>query len=96
MNTQVRAAGEVSVISGNMTMDNAAALLTQGTTALEKGVARFDLAAVAEIDSSGLAVLFAWLRAARLQGKMLSIDNPPHALRSLAGVYGVTELLPLS
>jgi phospholipid transport system transporter-binding protein len=96
VSAQARPAGEVSVISGNMTMDNAAALLAQGTAALAKGITRFDLSAVAHIDSSGLAVLFAWLRAARVAGKTLSIDNPPHSLRSLAGVYGVTELLPLS
>lgn len=83
-------------ISGNMTMDNAAGLLARGVAALAEGKTRFDLAAVADIDSSGLAVLFGWQRAAHAQGKMIAIDNPPHNLRSLADVYGVAALLPLS
>lgn len=83
-------------VSGSMTMDNAAALLAQGVAALAAGRTAFDLAGIAEVDSSGLAVLFGWQRAAQAQGKSLAIVNPPHNLRSLADVYGVTELLPLS
>jgi phospholipid transport system transporter-binding protein len=56
----------------------------------------FDLAAVTDVDSSGLAVLFGWQRAAQAQGKTLKVTNPPASLVSLAEVYGTTELLPLS
>ncbi len=83
-------------VSGSMTMDNAAALLAQGMAALDAGRTAFDLAGVTELDSSGLALLFGWQRAAQAQGKSLAIVNPPHNLRSLADVYGVAELLPLS
>jgi phospholipid transport system transporter-binding protein len=55
----------------------------------------FDLAAVAEVDSSGLAVVFGWSRAAAAAGQTLRIVNPPANLISLAELYGVTELLPL-
>lgn len=91
---EVDAAG--AKVSGSMTMDNAAVLLAQGVAALEAGRTAFDLAGIAEVDSSGLAVLFGWQRAAQAQGKSLAIVNPPRNLRSLADVYGVTELLPLS
>jgi phospholipid transport system transporter-binding protein len=83
-------------VSGDMTLETASALLAEGVAALTHDEAIFDLAAVAEIDSSGLAVLFGWLRAAGAQGKTLRIANPPHNLLSLAEVYGVGELLPLS
>lgn len=83
-------------VSGSMTMDNAALLLAQGVAALGAGRTAFDLAGVTEVDSSGLALLFGWQRAAQAQGKSLAIVNPPHNLRSLADVYGVAELLPLS
>jgi phospholipid transport system transporter-binding protein len=87
---------ESSAVSGGMTTDNAATLLAQGVAAVGQGKTRFNLAEVTEIDSSGLAVLFGWQRAAQAQGKTITIDNLPQTLRSLADVYGVGELLPLS
>ncbi len=90
------AVAEGFAVSGSMTTDNAATLLAQGVAAVDQGKTRFDLADVTEIDSSGLAVLFGWQRAAQAQGKAISLVNPPQTLRSLADVYGVAELLPLS
>jgi len=51
---------------------------------------------VKEVDSSGLTVVFGWVRAAKTQGKTARISNPPQNLLSLAELYGVTELLPLA
>lgn len=96
MSGLTRAADGRLTVSGDMTLETASVLLAEGAAALAQGEAIFDLAAVAEIDSSGLAVLFGWLRAARAQGNTLRIANPPSNLLSLAEVYGVGELLPLS
>jgi phospholipid transport system transporter-binding protein len=57
---------------------------------------RFDLSSVREADSSALAVLFALRRAAAARGRTLTVTNPPPGLLSLAGLYGVAELLPLA
>lgn len=96
MTAGIQPAASGLAISGNMTLETAAALLAGGVAAIEKGEPQFDLSGVADIDSSGLAVLFGWQRAARTQGKTLRIANPPHNLISLAEMYGVSELLPLS
>lgn len=96
MSARIEADAAGAKVSGSMTMTNAAALLAQGVTALGDGQATFDLAGVTEVDSSGLALLFGWQRAAQARGKSFAIVNPPHNLRSLADVYGVAELLPLS
>ena len=96
MSIRIEADGSASKVSGSMTMDHATVLLADGTAALQAGRTTFDLSAVAEIDSSGLAVLFGWQRAADAMGKSLTIVNPPNNLRSLADVYGVADLLPLS
>lgn len=96
MNDRIRAIDGRLAVSGDMTLETARALLVEGVAALTQGEASFDLAAVAEVDSSGLAVLFGWLRAASAQGKSLRIANPPRNLLSLAEVYGVGELLPLA
>ncbi len=96
MTASVDRSGGRLAVTGNMTMDSAAALLAAGMTAMGNGEAEFDLAAVQEVDSAGLAVLFGWQRAAQRNGKSLRILNPPQNLTSLAEVYGVSELLPLA
>lgn len=83
-------------VKGGMTMETAGVLLDAGVSALRSGAATFDLSAVEHVDSSGLAVLFGWQRAAQALGKPFQIVNPPRNLASLAGVYGVTGLLPLA
>jgi phospholipid transport system transporter-binding protein len=83
-------------VAGNMTMSEARALLAMGVAALSNDDPVFDLSGVVEVDSSGLAVLFGWQRAAAARGKSIHVANPPASLVSLAEVYGVTDLLPLS
>lgn len=95
-NARIDAVAAGAAVVGRMTMDNAAALLAQGVAALGEGRTTFDLAAVTDVDSSGLAVLFGWQRAAIARGKTIAFVNSPQNLRSLADVYGVSSLLPLS
>ena len=53
-----------------------------------------DLAAVTEVDSSALSLLFEWQRAARsAQQLQISFRNLPESLKSLAALYGVAELI---
>lgn len=96
MTTGIQRAEGRFEVSGGMTLETASELLASGVSALSSGDPIFDLSAVSDIDSSGLAVLFGWQRAAQAQGKTLRIARPPHNLISLAEVYGVTDLLPLS
>ncbi|BBO59179.1 lipid asymmetry maintenance protein MlaB [Mycoavidus sp. B2-EB] len=58
-------------------------------------VVRIDCASLVQFDSSALAVLLAWLRAARAQGKALEVLHAPTKLAHLAQAYGVDELLKL-
>jgi phospholipid transport system transporter-binding protein len=86
--------GDRLEVAGAMTLPFAPALLSAGLAELTGDESVFDLTHVAEVDSSGLAVLFAWLRAAKSQGKTIRVANPPKNLLSLAEVYGVADLLP--
>ena len=80
-----------------MTLAGASGLLAEGVAALADGVTTvFDLARVGEVDSSGLAVVFAWLRAATARGGSIRVINAPKNLVSLAEVYGVADLLPVA
>ncbi|MDX9994302.1 MAG: STAS domain-containing protein [Rhodocyclaceae bacterium] len=83
-------------VTGNMTMETAATLLSTGIAAFDSGEPACDLSAVTHIDSAGLAVLFGWQRAVEARGQTLRIASPPSGLIGLAEVYGVTELLSLS
>lgn len=85
---------DCAAVSGPMTMSAAAELLAEGEAALAADATSFDLAAVTELDSSCLAVVFGWMRKAKAAGKSLRLLNPPQNLLSLAAVYGVADLLP--
>jgi phospholipid transport system transporter-binding protein len=78
-----------------LTMNNAKAALEAGLAAIRSGETQFDLGRVTAVDSAAVATLFAWQRAAAQQGAALSFSNFPPSLRSLADLYGVSELLDL-
>ncbi len=90
----IRVVGDRMEVSGPMLMSGASALLAEGETAVAATVVDVDLGGVTEMDSSSLAVLFAWMRTAKAGGKALRLLNPPQNLLNLAAVYGVAELLP--
>jgi phospholipid transport system transporter-binding protein len=92
----VEVVGDRLRVSGPMTVESAAALLAAGEQAVRNGASVVDLSQVEEADSSALAVLFGWLRAASGKGGGLKIVDAPEGLRSLAILYGVAELLPLA
>lgn len=90
----IRVEGERLYVSGPATLATAAQLIDEARGPLEAGVSAIDLGEVTELDSSLLAVLFAWLRAAKLRERPLSLVRLPPDLKSLAQLYGVAELLP--
>jgi len=90
----IRREGPRLVVSGAVTLGNAAALLEEGRRHIAEGVQTVDLAEVNEMDSALLAVLLAWLRDARSREKKISFVNLPESLRTIAQLYGVDRLLP--
>lgn len=92
----IRQAADRLMVECPLTQETASALLSAGKTALVAGgVTLFDLAGVTEADSTALALVFAWQRAARTVGGTVRIANPPASLLSLAELYDLTDLLPL-
>ncbi|MGE5492386.1 MAG: lipid asymmetry maintenance protein MlaB [Actinomycetota bacterium] len=78
-----------------MVMENARGLLEAGRSALGATGVTIDLGAVSEADSAALAVMLGWLRTAEGTGAKITFANLPAGVRSLADLYGMTELLPL-
>lgn len=76
-----------------LTVDNARAVLEAGLSAIAAGQAHIDLGDMATVDSSAVATLLAWQRAARNSGVPLVFDNVPPNLQSLISLYDVSGLL---
>ncbi len=76
-----------------LTVINAKAALDQGLAAIKAGQTVFDLGTVQTADSSAVAVLLAWKRAARKAGVALAYVNIPASLHSLAVLYDVDAFL---
>lgn len=76
-----------------LTFDNAQAALSQGCAALAAGETVFDLGGVKAVDSSAVALMLAWERRVRAQGRSLKFINVPAGVDALARLYGVDGLI---
>ena len=80
-------------VQGPITVENVVSLLTQGREQLTAPRLTVDLSAVTAVDSSALSLLLEWRREAARNGREIRFSNFPDNLKSLAKLYGVTELL---
>lgn len=80
--------------ASSLTMLDAAPALQQGLAAIANGQTVFDLGGLSSLDSSAVATLIAWQRAAQAQGATLQFTRVPASLKSLAQLYGADALLP--
>ena len=85
--------GERLLLQGPVTIGTVSALLAQLRTALGSGVAVLDFKGVSEVDSASVALALECLREARRRGLALRLSNLPEAMRHLAQLYSVSELL---
>jgi phospholipid transport system transporter-binding protein len=90
-----REAGRL-VVKVPLVMANARGLLEAGRSFLQPGEQVFDFSEVTEADSSALAVMLGWLRAAEFSRSTVKFAQIPNGVVSLAELYGVTDLLPLA
>lgn len=78
----------------SITFGNASAVLEQGLQALAQQQSVIDMSALVTVDSSAVAVLLGWQRAAQARKLTLTLHNLPANLHSLIALYGVDALLP--
>ena len=90
----IRREGRKIVVSGPVTLANAARVLEEGRQHLGEGAQTVDLGEVSELDSSLLALALAWIRDARRAKREIAFTNVPEALHTLSRLYGVEALLP--
>jgi phospholipid transport system transporter-binding protein len=83
-------------VSGPIQLTNVRALLDASASLLGPEVTTVDLSGVTEVDSSAVSLLLEWQRQAAGHGVRLRFAHLPPALSSLAELYGVSGLLPVS
>ncbi len=76
-----------------LTQAEAGDVVRAGMQALASGVTEIDLSGLQRFDSTAVAALLAWRRAAAARGVSLQIAGIPAGLDSLAQLYGVSHLL---
>ncbi|MFZ6872166.1 STAS domain-containing protein [Undibacterium sp. Di27W] len=82
-------------VTGELSHDNANAVVAAGLSAIAAGQSAFDLSALTKIDSSAVAVLIAWQRQAIEKGVQLQFSGYPANLLSLLTLYGLNEQFQL-
>jgi len=82
------------VVQGRLTIATVPALFETGLQHLTSEDLLVDFSQVEAVDSAAVSLLLGWLRAAQRSQRTLRVTGLPDDLLSLAGLYGVTELLP--
>lgn len=80
-------------LSGAVVIDSARNLLEEGRGYCVENDVTVDFSGVTELDSSAIALILEYRRAAESAGRRLTVSNSPASLQSLATLYGVTDLI---
>ena len=80
-------------VQGPLTIATAAGLVEEGRGLFATESVVVDLAGVTEVDSAAVSLLLEWRRAAHAGGRRIEFIHLPANLKSLAALYGVSELL---
>lgn len=75
--------------------ENAQETYLAGLSALAQGQTSFDFSQTKMVDSSAVAVLLEWKKAAKERQIALSFEQIPDDLQSLIALYGASELFNL-
>ena len=80
-------------VQGPVTIASVQSLLEAGERTITGGDVTIDLAGVTDVDSTAVSLLLEWRRQATAAGRSIRYVNVPANLKSLAELYGVTQLL---
>jgi phospholipid transport system transporter-binding protein len=78
---------------GAVVIDSARGLFEEGRGYCVANDVTVDFSGVTELDSSAIALILEYRRAAESAGRRLTVSNSPASLQSLATLYGVTDLI---
>lgn len=83
-------------VKGDVSFDNAVTVLEEGLKLVRTlPKLEVDLKDMTQTDSSGLAVLIGWVRAAKQEKKSIRFFHLPDFMRDLSRVCGLENVLPI-
>ena len=85
--------GDRCTLQGAVHSGNVLAVRDEGKLKFVAPHVTVDLGALTEVDSTAISLLLEWRRAAQRENRKISYVNLSANLKSLAALYGVTELL---
>jgi phospholipid transport system transporter-binding protein len=85
--------GSRCTVEGPLTMGNVTGVLQESTSKFQANEILVDLARVTEVDSAAVSLLLEWRRQALAANRRIEYFNLPSNLKSLADLYGVSDLL---
>jgi phospholipid transport system transporter-binding protein len=80
-------------LSGAVVIDSVGKLLDASRAACAASDVTLDFSAATDLDSSALALILEFRRVSETAQKRLSVSNIPASLKTLADLYGVTDLI---
>ncbi len=83
-------------VPSHLTIETVTPLFKNGLQAAGETPLVIDLAEVEMVDSAAVSLMLAWLREAQRGSVELCFTHVPENLLSLARLYGVVDMLPLS
>jgi phospholipid transport system transporter-binding protein len=83
-------------VPSHLTIETVTPLFKNGLQAAGETPLVIDLAQVEMVDSAAVSLMLAWLREAQRSSVELCFTHVPENLLSLARLYGVVDMLPLS
>ena len=85
--------GDRCKLEGPVNSGNVVEMLEEGARLFTLPNVTVDLAGLTEVDSAAVSLLLEWRRAAQRDKRIISYVNLPDNVKSLATLYGVSELL---
>jgi phospholipid transport system transporter-binding protein len=85
--------GDALVLDGPVTIETVPDLVNRIPAHLDSGTRQVDFSRVTDVDSAAVALALEWQRLAATRNVQITLCNVPEALRNLANLYGVTDLL---
>jgi len=92
----IRRQGERYLIDGPVTLASVSALLAEVSRGFEGNPVIVDLSGVTEADSSAISLMLEWTRRMHGSNRQIFFANLGESLRSIANLYGVTDLIPVA
>ena len=83
-------------VQGAVSMGNVKSLLEAGLQEFNAELKQIDFSGLKEVDSSAISMVLEWLRVSKSRNLQVCVVNMPDNMKSLASLYGVLGLIPVS